>query len=269
MVERERGEGMTGRMTHVALLVPAVVLAIVIGGCAVGNPKPATQVSDTGATLNADIYSSFAGDTTYFWCYGETTACESETPHRTIPIADDQPHPVSEPIGGLTPGTTYHTQVCAQDDQEDPPRFVCSKDHTFETLLLDRAKGSASDGTLSVSIDASSGPSGEDPSGPVSGGGFIDGHFVFFEGTVGCLEVDGNTAIVGYTGEQTIDGLPAGSRMTFYARIVDSGSADQDRTPDEDTLDQLPGVHTESPDCDLYQPGGQQLTGNFTVTDAQ
>jgi hypothetical protein len=228
----------------------------------VGHPKPATHVSDTGATLNADIHSSFAGDTTYFWAYGETTAYENETPHRTIPIADDQPHPVSEPISGLTPGTTYHTQVCAQDEQEEPPRLVCSKDHTFETQLLDRANGSASNGSLTANVDASSGPSGEDPSGTVTGGGSINGQTVIFTGTVDCLAVDGNTAVVGYTGQQYIGGFPAGGTTTYYAKIVDSG------TPGQDTFDALPGAPTNSPDCDLYQPGGEVYTGNFTVTDA-
>ena len=80
---------------------------------------------------------------------------------------------------------------------------------------------------------------------------------------VGCLAVNGNTAVVGYTGQQYIGGLPAGSPTTYYAKIVDSG------TPGQDTFDALPGASTNSPDCDLYQAGGEVYTGNFTVTDAQ
>ena len=38
------------------------------------------------------------GDTEFWWRYGETTAYGIETPHRTVAIADDQPHPVSQPI---------------------------------------------------------------------------------------------------------------------------------------------------------------------------
>jgi hypothetical protein len=116
-------------------LLAAAVLsaAIAIGGCAFGAPQPTTDVSTTSATLNGDLYSSFAGDTTYWFKYGETTAYGSETTHQTVAIADDQAHPVSEPISGLTPFTTYHFQLCAADEEEDPPRVNCSTDRTFTT----------------------------------------------------------------------------------------------------------------------------------------
>ena len=77
--------------------------------------------------------SSFAGDTTYWFKYGETTVYGSETTHQTIPIADDQAHAVSEPISGLTRATTYHFQLCVSDEEESPPRVNCSKDQTFRT----------------------------------------------------------------------------------------------------------------------------------------
>lgn len=251
-----------GRLTRVALVVPALVMAIAAAGCAVGDPKPATHISDTGATLNADVYSSFAGDTTYFWRYGETSGYGSETTHRTIPIADDQPHPVSEPISGLTSGTTYHTQFCARDEEESPPRTNCGSDRMFETQSPDGANGTATNGTITVTVDASSGPSGENPSGTVTFFGTVNGQPGFFQGTVGCLAVDGNTAVVGYTGQQVINGTP-GPFTTMYGKIVDSG------TPGQDTFDSESGELTNSPDCDLYQPGGPVYTGNFTVTDAQ
>jgi hypothetical protein len=246
-------------MFRVALVVPALVIAIGIGGCAVGDPRPATQVSDTEATLNADIYSSRTGDTTYFWRYGETTAYGSETSHERVSIFDDQPHPVAKRIGALTPGTTYHTQVCAQDE-EAPARLVCSGDRTFQTQLLDRVNGNATRGTASWSIDAWSGPSGENASGNVGFFDMVAGRFG--QGTVGCLKVRGNTAVVGYTGQE-FTGAGPGPRVTVYARIVDSG------TPHEDTVDYQQGELTDSPDCDLYEPSETAFTGDFTVTDAQ
>ena len=104
-----------------------------LSACAVGDPQPASDITDVSATLNGDVHSSVVGDTEYWWKYGETTAYGSETPHGTVAISDDQPHPVSEPIGGLTPDTMYHFQLCARDEEEEPPRTVCSSDRTFST----------------------------------------------------------------------------------------------------------------------------------------
>jgi len=116
------------------LAVILALTALAATGCAVANPKPATGLTGTGATLNGDVYSNLAGNTEYWWRFGTTTAYGSQTPHRTIAISDNQPHPVSEPVSGLSPSTTYHVQMCAQDG-ESPPRAVCSKDGTFTTLV--------------------------------------------------------------------------------------------------------------------------------------
>ena len=113
--------------------VALILVAVAASGCALGDPKPTTYISDTGATLNAEVYSSFAGGTEFWWRYGETTAYGSETPHRTVAIADDEPHPVSQPVAGLEADTTYHFQICVEDGEEDPPRVVCNSDQTFTT----------------------------------------------------------------------------------------------------------------------------------------
>ena len=102
--------------------------------CAVGVPAPATDITHTGATLRGSVSSSVEGETAYWFRYGGNASYGSETPHRSIQIADDDAHPVSEPISGLTPDTTYHWQMCVQDGGEDPPRNICSKDQTFLTL---------------------------------------------------------------------------------------------------------------------------------------
>lgn len=109
------------------------VCAVLLGGCAFGEPKPTTGVTLTGATLHGNIYSSFEGNTEYWWRYGGTPAYGSETPHRTIAIDDESAHPVAEPVTGLSPNTTYHFQLCARDGEESPPRTNCSSDATFST----------------------------------------------------------------------------------------------------------------------------------------
>ena len=102
-------------------------------GCALGEPLPPTSVTETSATLNANVYSDFEGNTEYWFSYGESTAYGNETTHRTVFTDDDSAHPVSEPVSGLAPGTTHHWRVCARDGQENPPRTVCSADQTFTT----------------------------------------------------------------------------------------------------------------------------------------
>jgi Tol biopolymer transport system component len=119
------------RSLRVGLLLSCLVV-LGLTACAVGDPQPTTNVSDTGATLHGDVYSNLDGDTDYWWRYGETTAYGSETPHGTIAISDEDPHPVSEPVTGLTPSTTYHFQFCVKDAQESPPR-ICTSDQTFTT----------------------------------------------------------------------------------------------------------------------------------------
>jgi dipeptidyl aminopeptidase/acylaminoacyl peptidase len=116
-----------------ALRSSAVAACALLAGCAVGAPAPTTGISQTGATLRGDVYSSVSGTTEYWWRYGGSRAYGQTTPVRSVQIDDEDPHPVSEPISGLTPNTTYHFQMCARDAEESPPRTNCSADGTFST----------------------------------------------------------------------------------------------------------------------------------------
>jgi len=119
------------RSLRAGLLLPCVAV-LGLTACAVGEPLETTDVTDTGATLRGNVYSNLEGDTEYWWRYGETSAYGAETAHGTVEISDEEPHPVSEPVTGLTAGTTYHFQFCVKDAQESPPR-ICSSDGTFTT----------------------------------------------------------------------------------------------------------------------------------------
>ena len=61
---------------------------MLVSACAVGDPKPTTYVSDTGAVLNGDVYSSLVGETRYWFKYGTTTAYGSATAERTVDVDD-------------------------------------------------------------------------------------------------------------------------------------------------------------------------------------
>jgi hypothetical protein len=117
-----------------ALALFAVALVVPLSSCAIGTPGPATDVTNVGATLNGNVYSSLEGNTTWWFDYGDTTAYGSSTAEGVVAIADDDPHPVSAPIYGLLPDTTYHFRMCVKDAQEEPPRTICSKDNVFTTL---------------------------------------------------------------------------------------------------------------------------------------
>ena len=120
-------------MSARASALVAIAALVAVSGCAFGEPRPTTNATLTGATLHGNIYSNVDGTTEYWWRYGGTPAYGSETPKRSIVIHDDDPHPVSEPLSGLTPNTTYHFRLCARDGEESPPRTNCSQDQTFST----------------------------------------------------------------------------------------------------------------------------------------
>ena len=149
-------------------------------------------------TLNATVQNSRTAPTDYWWRYGTTTTYGTETPHRTVQITGGAPpHRVSEPISGLNANTTYHFQFCVQDDEEDPPRAICSRDQTFATVG-DYVRGAGGvTGTTSPGVvifdNVRGGSAGENPAGVV--------HFVTLSGTivapVKCLRTAGDKATVG------------------------------------------------------------------------
>ena len=116
------------------LALPALALA----GCSLAQPRPATYVSDAGATLNAEVSSNQGGEVLYWFRYGTTADYGEVTPDRTLQFppghrAEDPPITVSEPIGGLEPNTTYHFQVCSSPGAEPGSRGCIDQDRTFTT----------------------------------------------------------------------------------------------------------------------------------------
>ena len=76
----------------------------------------ATELSETGATLNARINPENSA-TTYHFEYGPTPAYGTSVPATDQPVAsDDTEHQVSVPLSNLQPGITYHFKVVATNE---------------------------------------------------------------------------------------------------------------------------------------------------------
>ncbi len=180
------------------LAVALVPLAMALSACAVGVPTPSTDVSDSAATLNGTVRSDRAALVEYWWRYGKTTSYGTETPRRSIAVGGGGvPHPVSEPISGLSPDSTVHLQFCVQDTFDEPPRQICSKDGTFATVG-DFVRGSSvardvDNHVLILGFDARSGSQGENPAGTF--GSWKSG--VVSNWSVSCLLVTGSRATLG------------------------------------------------------------------------
>jgi hypothetical protein len=95
------------------LIAFAVLLSPAVSSAAapIASTGTATSVGSTTATLNGNVDPQ-GEDTTYHVEWGTTTAYGNSTPVR-LTGAGTVSQFVSEPITGLTPGTTYHYRLVA------------------------------------------------------------------------------------------------------------------------------------------------------------
>src|SRR5262249_40638068 len=70
--------------------------------------------------------------TTYHFEYGTNASYGAITPESAAIGADNLEHPVSQAIGGLAPGTTYHFRVVASNGFG----ITAAPDQTFQTVPL-------------------------------------------------------------------------------------------------------------------------------------
>ena len=250
---------MRSRVLSRRLLVPVVVVGagVLYSGCAIGFPLPASDRTATTATLNSLVYSTRSDDEGEWWFrYGKTTTYDNETPHRSVVFANSVP--VSEPISGLDPDTTYHYVSCAVD-QEPGVGPQCSGDQTFRTRSTGTRDSLVVTGSTfgfsNIDIDVSSGPSGENPTGHASADSSQAGHLE--ASAITCLYViDGRAAISG-----PLEPNPGG--YTFFEVVV------QDDGPANSGLDHIRLLASTGPYCSL----GGSLTlvlsdGDAVVVDA-
>ena len=232
-------------MSRLLALAALGLVAALASGCATGFVGTPTNITGTSATINGIVWTTDGGDVTYWVEYGTTTAYDQETAARTVGVAEDAPHDVSAPLAGLTPSTTWHYRICAEDAQAG----TCSKDATLFTGDSVTGSGVAAINDVIVEVDAHSGPSGES-----AGGSFaftISGTRQEFP--VSCLHLSGNTAVVG-------TGFAAGGAAAGLVRIVDGAP------------DTISTNHFDFGFCDAPWEGGDGpvslVSGDFVVVDA-
>lgn len=93
-------------------IISTVGAAIAIAGAPVKpNTLPASNVTDTTATLNGHVFPDQSVTTYYYFQYGTTTAYGSQTPTEGPVQGTDKD--VSTNVTGLAPSTTYHYRVAA------------------------------------------------------------------------------------------------------------------------------------------------------------
>lgn len=249
--------------------VLAVPAATLLSACAVGVRQPAGDITTTSATLNGKVLSTTGGAGSYYIEYGPTPARTERTPTRTIDFVANESHPVSEPVDGLDPDTTYHFAVCAEDG-DNPGDPFCSPDQTFTThppIGEDSVTGTVYGPEAEPSpqviwvFDAHAGPSGENPTGTLE----LDvvptfppgprSHFA--TGRVTCLSVTGNRALVGV--EFSDPNFPF--RQLFFV-VEDNDGTGQDEMHMTDPSFEPPFG------CEAPGDPGSPIAGDITVVDA-
>jgi hypothetical protein len=261
------------------LLVACVPAALLLSGCALGQTDPATDITASGATFNGRLSSTENADAEYspdhavqYWFkYGTTTGYGSETTHRTLHLSEHEyteEFPVTEPTVGLTPSTTYHYQLCADDAQEGVGPG-CTGDATFTTAAGHRARGQGTiewehappDSTTTFDFDASS-TTGQDASGTFSfSNSATDSQPArSYSGTISCLVTANGQATLG--GVITASTFPTsifqvGDRLRFTVKDV----------PQDAGGDTLTSLSAASSATDCQPASGQHpvLTGDIVV----
>jgi hypothetical protein len=131
-----------------------------IGGPTVGNGSSYAQsVTSASATLAGGVYPN-GSDTTYWWQYGPTTTYGLQTPATDIG-SGTAAVPVSDTLPGLSPATTYHYRLVAQNSAGTTYGY----DYTLTTASASvTPEQTASDGTTTTQSSTTQSTTSETPS---------------------------------------------------------------------------------------------------------
>jgi hypothetical protein len=224
-------------------LVSAVVVLAAAGlaGC-YASTEPATNVGPDHATLNAQGTANNGPANSYFeyrvtgrtgWVTGGG---------RSWPA--DVSGPFSAKVEDLADNQSYSFRLCGSDQGGS----ACAQTRMFTTTeaVKDAVSGGLFGGCCySFSVDATSGPLGENPQGSMHlrTGNSFDPVSTSFSGFVTCLAVDGRRAAVGAVGQRTQS--PGGTTPATLLATIEDGRANTD-TQDEGPL----VAGSTPPDCE-------------------
>jgi len=231
----------------------AIVVAVVVSGCAVGVRGNATQITTDGAVLDGRVVSTSGGLTSYYFEYGRGDQLQ-QTPGRVLDLTEGFTEAVSVRVEGLEPGGPYRFRVCAEDS-ENPGDPFCSPSRSFSidgAAGQDYAVGEFSNGVALFVVDVRSGPTGSNPVGEVTAS---DGRLGSETAQVACLRVVGNRATIGVRFPSAGDGFfffednPTGEDR-FKPAPLAAGQSVTDCPPTPATLEPITGdikVHDAPP----------------------
>jgi hypothetical protein len=201
-------------------MIGAVAASLLLAACGVGITGAPTDVTDVGVTLTGTVANTSAQTTTYWFNYGLSTTYGSTTPRTDLDATyANYGFPVTADVEGLTPGQTYHYQLCTTEADGNGD---CGKDQTLTTTNgRDSVSGwgytQVSPGFgFGAQVFATSGPDG---AGPVAGQASVPYLDTLAEGPVTCLRVVGNRAAVGFMGV-VVDGVPPVPELVY---VEDNG----------------------------------------------
>jgi hypothetical protein len=253
--------------------VLALGLLLLAAGC--GQTDFATQVTSSGAHLNATITSLDQGTSTTGW-FQWWPASDPSTIHDTTHRSVTSTGPFGDAIGSLSDQTEYRYRFCGSEGGSDPVcaqtrRFTTGRDTVQAYGATEHTDPNAPSGHYFTDIDFDlvGGPSGTSgTTGLVAhfwgGFGRLDFQLGGSDATVTCFHVDGSTAIVGLlrtNGEVSLQS---------FVQLVDGGPLGSGQDTASVLLNDPPGTaHRDPSDCSTPLAGALALTaGEIVVNDA-
>jgi len=203
--------------------------ALVLTGCVIGETGDPEIIANSSVTLTGTVHwPDDAGVFADVWFeYGTTDAYGQSTQRKAVQEHSPGETPVSTRISDLVPETTYHYRLCSSDHKDG--YGTCGVDQIVTTSGdRDSVYGEGGypldfGGSRYAQVVASGGP------GYLEGTGFVHGVDVLpprdlrlewgGTGPIGCLRVEGNNAVVGFTFHDPVFG-----EMRQLVYIQDNGA---------------------------------------------